>query len=188
MYLKLKLLLGGLLLFPLWFLIKSNRNVHIIYGDISEWLRRYHKSQIVSYKNFVWLMVVHKPFRNVLYYRIKGLSLMFSWLYKKQDTTFISGNSIGKGLFLCHGFATTIGAKSIGENCWINQQVTIGHANGGDPVIGNNVYIFAGAIVLGNIKIGDNAVIAAGAVVLKNVPNDCIAIGNPAQILRKDDI
>jgi len=75
----------------------------------------------------------------------------------------------------------------IGENCWINQQVTIGYKDKtGRPNIGNNVRITAGAKVFGNIDIGDNVVIGANAVVTKNVPPNCVVVGIPAYIIKKD--
>jgi len=181
---KIKYFISLFILFPFWWLIKRHKNNEIIEGDISEWLRRYHKPQVVSYSHFVWLMVYHQAFRNVLYYRLKAYSIMFSWLYKKQNEPYISAiGKIGKGLFFCHGFATIVGVESIGVNCWINQQVTIGYAYG-LPKIGNNVTIYAGAIILGDISIGDNAIISAGAVVMKDVPANHNAFGNPARVVK----
>lgn len=52
--------------------------------------------------------------------------------------------------------------------------------------IGDNVRIGAGAIVTGDIKIGNNSFVGAGAVVTKNLPNNCIVVGNPAYIIKKD--
>jgi serine O-acetyltransferase len=67
------------------------------------------------------------------------------------------------------------------------QNVTIGDRALGErvegreaPVIGNRVFIGAGACVLGNIKIGDNVIIGANAVVTKDVPPGHRALGNPA--------
>jgi serine O-acetyltransferase len=67
------------------------------------------------------------------------------------------------------------------------QNVTIGDRALGErvegkeaPVIGNRVFIGAGANVLGHITIGDNVIIGAGAVVTKDVPSRHRAIGNPA--------
>ena len=68
----------------------------------------------------------------------------------------------------------------------IMQQVTIGQlADGRVPVIGNGVYIGAGAKILGGIVINDNAVIGANAVVLIDVPAGKTAVGVPAKILAK---
>ena len=186
---KIKILIATFLVLPFWILVRKQKNFELISGDISEWLRRYHKPQLVTFKSFVWLMVYQLAFRNVLYYRMKGFSIFASWLYKKQNEPIITHSGpIGKGLFFCHGFSTMLGVKSIGENCWINQQVTIGFTKDGVPTIGNNVTIYAGAIILGDITIGDNAVIGAGAVVLKDVPANSMAFGNPARILKLEEI
>ncbi len=68
------------------------------------------------------------------------------------------------------------------------QNVTIGKQwpGGEKPVIGNNVFICTGAVVLGNITIGDNVVIGANAVVTKSVPDNCIVAGNPAVIIKRE--
>lgn len=50
-------------------------------------------------------------------------------------------------------------------------------------VIGNDVWIAAGAQVLHKVRIGDGAVIGAGAVVTHNVPPYAIAVGVPAKII-----
>lgn len=91
---------------------------------------------------------------------------------------------IGPRLYIQHGFATYISAKSIGSDCWINQQVTIGYTFDPEPpVIGNGVRISAGAKVVGSITVGDNAIIAANAAVAKNVPENAIVGGVPAKVI-----
>jgi serine O-acetyltransferase len=73
---------------------------------------------------------------------------------------------------------------SIGPNCLIFQQVTIGTAKGeGVPTLGAGVEIGAGARILGDIVIGDNAKIGANAVVLCDVPEGATAVGVPARIV-----
>jgi len=52
-------------------------------------------------------------------------------------------------------------------------------------VIGKNVWIGSGAIVLPGVRIGDNSVIGAGAIVTRDVPNDVLAIGTPARTARR---
>lgn len=52
-------------------------------------------------------------------------------------------------------------------------------------IIGDNVQIGAGAIVLSGITIGNNVIVGAGAVVTKNLESNCVVVGNPAQIIRK---
>jgi serine O-acetyltransferase len=104
-----------------------------------------------------------------------------------MTTLFLYTEDIGKGLFIQHGFSTIIAAESIGKNCWINQQVTIGYSNATDcPAIGDNVTIYAGAKVIGKVQIGDNVRIGANAVVVKNVPDNCTVVGVPAYIVRRN--
>ena len=68
----------------------------------------------------------------------------------------------------------------MGENCRINQGVTIGGRRENEhtaPTIGNNVYISAGAIILGNVVVGDNSIIGAGSIILKDVPANKTIVG-----------
>lgn len=132
-----------------------------------------------------------KPeFRNLLIYRSRSRRLFRYWIafwYRPMESLYIEAKEIGGGLFIQHGFATIIGAESIGENCWINQQVTIGYRGGGAaPVIGSNVMITCGAKVLGPINVGDRAVIGANAVVIRDVEPGAVMGGVPARVLRKE--
>lgn len=127
-----------------------------------------------------------KPeFRNLFIYRNSNRPIYRRWIalwYRPMNMLYIETPKIGGGLYIQHGFATMIAAKSIGENCWINQQVTIGYNGPGDPpVIGNNVIITCGAKVLGNITVGDNAVIGANAVVIRDVEAGAKMGGVPAK-------
>jgi acetyltransferase-like isoleucine patch superfamily enzyme len=51
-------------------------------------------------------------------------------------------------------------------------------------VIGNDVWIGTGAIILRGLSVGDGAVIGAGAVVTKDVPPYAIVAGNPARVIK----
>jgi len=130
-----------------------------------------------------------KEFRNLFIYRNKERMLFKRWIalfYKPMESLAIDAAEIGGGLFIQHGIATIISAKSIGENCWINQQVTIGYRGNSKsaPVIGDNVYITCGAKVLGDIYIGNNSIIAANAVVIRDVEPDSVMGGVPAKKLK----
>lgn len=55
-----------------------------------------------------------------------------------------------------------------------------------EPVtIGDSVWIGGDATILPGVTIGDNVVIGAGSVVTRDIPSDCIAVGNPARVVRK---
>lgn len=79
---------------------------------------------------------------------------------------------------------------TIGDNVIIGQNVTIGRQLDpeGIPKIGNNIYISAGARVLGGITIGDNVIIGANAVVVKDVPPNSIVAGVPAKVIKTIDV
>jgi acetyltransferase-like isoleucine patch superfamily enzyme len=51
-------------------------------------------------------------------------------------------------------------------------------------VIRRNVWIAAGATIIGGVTIGENSVVAAGSVVTRDVPPNCLAGGNPARVIR----
>jgi serine O-acetyltransferase len=74
------------------------------------------------------------------------------------------------------------GGSKIGKNCVILQQVTIGSialpdSNGiGSPTIGDNCYIGAGAMIIGNITVGNNVRIGANTTVYKDVPDNSIVV------------
>ncbi len=51
-------------------------------------------------------------------------------------------------------------------------------------VIGRNVWIAAGATIIGGVTVGENSVVAAGAVVTKDVPPNTLVGGNPARVIR----
>lgn len=53
----------------------------------------------------------------------------------------------------------------------------------GRVVIGNNVFVGVGSIILPNVRIGNNVIIGAGSVVSKSIPDDSIAVGNPARVI-----
>lgn len=51
--------------------------------------------------------------------------------------------------------------------------------------IGNNVWIGTHVVILPGVIIGDGSVIGAGSIVTKSVPSFCIAVGNPAKVIKK---
>ena len=78
----------------------------------------------------------------------------------------------------------------IGNRVIIGQNSTIGRSLDPEdfPSIGNDVYISAGARIVGNIHVGNNVIIGANAVVNKNVEDNSIIAGVPAILIRKVDV
>jgi len=50
--------------------------------------------------------------------------------------------------------------------------------------IGSNVWIGGGSVILPEVTIGDNTTIGAGSVVTKSIPANCLAVGNPARVIK----
>lgn len=188
--------------FPHVLLLQRSPNRAVLEKDMLKWVQVYKpklQKNTVSDVLF-WLLESHPEFRNLFYIRvgrysgIRGRTLLFlaKQFYKplKEMLRFAEPANIGAGFFARIGFGTIVGAEKIGENCWINPGVALGYKDdkGGLPVIGNNVYIGAGAKILGPVIIGDNVVIGANAVVTRNVPPNCTVAGVPARIIKRDGV
>lgn len=98
----------------------------------------------------------------------------------------------GKGLVIMHPFGIVVNSEVTGgEKIVIESGVVIGAVGNGIPVsvpvLGNNVFIGAGAKILGGIKIGNNVKIGANAVVLNDVPDGATVVGIPAKVVKIDE-
>lgn len=114
-------------------------------------------------------------------------NIYFNKLQREYSMWISPKCKIGKNIHFMHLDGVTIGSGVIiGDNCTIYQQVTLGKEKEKFPIIGNNVTIYSGAKVIGNVKVGNNAIIGANAVVTKDVPDNCVAVGIPARIIKKD--
>ena len=98
--------------------------------------------------------------------------------------------AVAGGLHFPRFGAIILSHGSIGENCTIEQNVTLGLAGRGEdrgqPTIGNRVFIGAGAMIVGKITIGDDAYIFPGSVVTRSVPPRAVVMGYPAKVMSYD--
>jgi serine O-acetyltransferase len=91
---------------------------------------------------------------------------------------------VGKGFHIIHAGGIYLHPDvTIGERCGLMQNVTIGtNMHSGVPVIGDDVFVGAGAVILGEITIGAKARIAANSLVIADVPANAVAMGVPAKV------
>lgn len=91
---------------------------------------------------------------------------------------------IGSHFRVDHPVGVVIGpGVRVGDFVKVYQNVTLGKKNGKFPFIGNNVTIYAGAVIIGGVTVGDNSVIGANSVVLQDIPCNSVAVGVPAKII-----
>jgi serine O-acetyltransferase len=102
------------------------------------------------------------------------------------------GGNIGDGFYIGH-FGTVIVSVNavIGKNCNIAPGVTIGASRRGEkkgaPSLGDFVWIGTNAVIVGAIHVGSDVLIAPGAYVNFDVPDHSIIVGNPGQIIARQN-
>lgn len=139
-----------------------------------------------------WAVLVYRfgRFTNQLPlpFNIVGKILYFILFYIIQSVTGISVQAfanIGRNFVILEQGCIFVVAQSIGMNFTVSSGVTVGNVRGSKrlPILGDNVFIEPGAKVLGEVTIGNNVVIRANSLVLADVPDNSIAVGNPARVI-----
>ena len=134
-----------------------------------------------------WYRISHRLYRSgfkALARIIMGINQIFT------NIDIHPGATIGRRVFIDHGFGVVIGQTTIIEDdVLIYQGVTLGGVSltpgKRHPTIKSGVVIGAGAKVLGNITVGANSKIGANSVVVREVPDNSTAIGIPAHVIQK---
>lgn len=137
--------------------------------------------------------------RNKLYEKIKKIGFKIPTLIHKNAIVSPYAR-IGQGSCVMAGAIINSCAR-IGINSVINTNSIIEH----DCVIGDNTFISPGVVLAGNVTIknnsfigigskiiegkviGNNVTIGAGAVVIDNIPDNCVAVGIPAKVIKKKE-
>lgn len=165
------------------------------------WRTRRGKSGLLG--NIVCL-VTNRGLQAMLYYRIANscqkrcIPLLPFLLTRRIQTKYgidiAPSATLGGGIVIFHGVGLVIGSEVVLDgDTDLYQGVTLGvrgaewvneHHQDGHPVVGRNVVIGAGAKILGSVSIGDNCVIGANAVVTKSIPENSVAVGIPARVIR----
>jgi serine O-acetyltransferase len=169
--------------FPHLIIFMTHKKKVIINYDIKLWLKKLGKTYGPA-TGLIYLLSFKKEFRNLFYFRVGNIKYFLNCFCPQMQTLIISDEqNIGEGLFICHGFATGITSKSIGRNCTIFQQVTIGNTDG-CPTILDNVTVYAGAIIIGDVTIGNNSVIGANSTIYRDVPDNCTVFPSTSRSIR----
>lgn len=177
--------------FPVYLFMRTSKYRAKSKKDLYAWIDRLEyvkaRSEMMA---FAYMLVNFKECRNILLNRLRRNPIMWIMtrvLFPPMDSCYINmpPEKIGGGFSLQHGFSTIVAAKEIGENCRIFQQVTIGFNGTEAPIIGDDVTITAGAIVIGGIHVENGVCIGAGAVVTHDVPEHTVVAGVPARIIKR---
>lgn len=137
--------------------------------------------------------------RNTLLQKILGKSDSDTFINQPFYCDYGRQIRVGKRFFANFCFTVLDEAYvTIGDDCFIGPNVSIYTAcHSTDPTerntriewaesvtIGNNVWIGGSVTILPGVTIGDNCTIGAGSVVTHNIPDNSIAAGNPARIIK----
>ena len=134
----------------------------------------------VLYRLTCWLMK----------YKLAPLALITLWFNRVINGCVIgAGAKFEQGFVIMHPVGVVINSKVRGgKNIIVESGVVIGDEKGQAPVLGNEIFIGAGAKIIGGITIGDNVKIGANAVVVNNVPSNVTVVGIPAKVLPVKEI
>jgi serine O-acetyltransferase len=179
--------------------VRSAGWVALIRSDAGAWARLWapEESGSASWGTTLRLLFNYAGLRATALYRI-GHSLwrkrvpVLPGMVQRMNITLHgfdvpSNVPIGPGLYVPHPVGTVITAQRIGSNVTLISGITIGmRSELKFPVLGDGVFVGAGARILGDITVGDGAQVGANAVVLKDVPAGATAVGVPATIKMKN--
>lgn len=132
-------------------------------------------------------MCLYRAMQWARHWRLEPLAMLCNKLNAIFCNCIIGrGAEFGPGLVLIHSTGIVInGSVRGGRNVRLEHQVTIGAEKGVSPVLGDDVFVGAGAKIIGPVRIGSNVNVGANAVVLHDVPDNVTVGGIPAKVLKR---
>lgn len=119
------------------------------------------------------------------------LGLLFYFFYRhygfKYGITIDASMPIGKGLKIAHGGCVFVNCKSVGDHFTVYQCVTLGSDTNSSaiPTVKDNVTIYTGSVVVGDIVINSNSTIGCNSYVHNSIPKNCLYAGTPAKLIKE---
>ena len=157
--------------------------------------KEYKKARILlSERYLIWIYI--KLLRFSEYYKSNHKRIRYIMNERKRNKL---GTKLGfqiplfvfkKGLKIHHSGSIVVNPETIvGENCSLHGMNCLGNKGDnshGSPIIGSNVEIGIGALVIGDITIADGCIIGANSTVLENFKEEnVVLVGTPARVIKK---
>lgn len=133
-------------------------------------------------------MIIYRLMQSSKRHHLAPLAMLFNKINVVFGQCVIGrGAEFGAGFVLIHSQGVVInGAVSGGEHVYIEHQVTIGAERSISPTLGNNIFVGAGAKIIGAVTLGDGCKVGANAVVTRDVPAHATVVGIPARVIDRD--
>ena len=168
----------------------KHANLFIIKNFFKDFIRIFTNKYVLLKLKNVWNVKKYINDKNLS----SGIYTSFYIDYFNKHNSYIGINTKFKNIpYFPHGISGIFisDGSYIGKDAIIFQGVTIGSntlydsKKNGYPVIGDNVYIGAGAKIIGNVKVGNNVRIGANAIVVEDVPDNSVVVLDKPRVIYK---
>lgn len=129
-------------------------------------------------------MILYRLMQGARRAGLAPLAMLFNKLNSIGGCVIGRGADFGPEFVLVHSHGVVINTSVRGgARVFVEHQVTIGAERGASPVLGDDVFIGAGARILGGVRVGSRVKVGANAVVVSDVPDGVTVVGVPARVV-----